>query len=530
MHITVEDALTVYPLSEGSLVAGSEGVYRTISSINLMDAPDVINWMKEGELLLTTAYAIRDSPEEFVILLQKLSERGASGLGIKLGRYWKEIPQAVLLEADRLQLPLIELPFAFTFSEQITALFQSEFQRDTRKLNERLEMQKKLVDFAMQADEYTNYFQSIHRILAHPIAVFTSEGVILYNVTICSETELLCEWPWQTDNRFYKAAHNQFYRIPLLKNGKTYGHLLVQTEQLQDEIEGIFHQAAVILAYHLEVIQNQEEAAAGRRLGTAMERYLKGIVSQQTVLEFAEALGSGFWNTPFVCMMSAAETSAWDPNMQRRRLREIQDRLQEHPKTATLVSHHFYVLNRLYSLLQIPEDVAKDRKLYEHSIRLYGEIINGWSHGTESCTSFSSKIRAGIDALIDGFQECMDAERISTELGISESVVLFADLEFVHLFRHIPQEVMRRFCTYLFQPLLDKDEEYTDEMMRTLEAYFANNGQVNETARALYIHRNTVLYRLEKITGLMNLDLKNNDHLLMLKLGLMFRDMMISDK
>ncbi|MDQ0495327.1 PucR family transcriptional regulator ligand-binding domain-containing protein [Paenibacillus brasilensis] len=174
MHLTVEDALTVYPLSEGKLAAGKKGISRTISSINLMDAPDVINWMKEEELLLTTAYAIRDSPEEFVNLLQKLNERGASGLGIKLGRYWVEIPEIALIEADRLGFPLIELPFEFTFSEQITALFQSEFQRDTRRLNELLETQKKLVDFAMQADEYTNYFQSITSILGRPVAIVTS--------------------------------------------------------------------------------------------------------------------------------------------------------------------------------------------------------------------------------------------------------------------------------------------------------------------------------------------------------------------
>ncbi|WP_339308138.1 helix-turn-helix domain-containing protein [Paenibacillus sp. FSL R5-0519] len=67
---------------------------------------------------------------------------------------------------------------------------------------------------------------------------------------------------------------------------------------------------------------------------------------------------------------------------------------------------------------------------------------------------------------------------------------------------------MVRYCSYSFRPLLDKEEEYTSEMMHTLEAYFANNGQVNETARELYIYRNTVLYRLEKISGLLNLDMK----------------------
>lgn len=151
----------------------------------------MINWIKEGELLLTTAYAIRDSPEEFVNLLQKL---------------------------------------------------------------------KKLVDFAMQADEYTHYFQTITSILGRPVAIVTSEGQTLYNVISCSETELLSDWPWHQDHRFYKAANNLLYRAHLLKNGKSYGYLLVQTENLLEahDMEGIFHQAAVILSYHLEVIRNQK--------------------------------------------------------------------------------------------------------------------------------------------------------------------------------------------------------------------------------------------------------------------------------
>ncbi|MCM3203435.1 PucR family transcriptional regulator [Paenibacillus illinoisensis] len=530
MHLTIEDALAVYPLSEGKLAAGKKGISRTISSINLMDAPDVINWMKEGELLLTTAYAIRDSPEDFVNLLQKLNERGASGLGIKLGRYWAEIPEIALLEADRLGLPLIELPFQFTFSEQITALYQSEFQRDTRRLNELLETQKKLVDFAMQADEYTNYFQSITSILGVPLAIVTSEGQTLYNMTRCSDMELLSDWPWNQDNRFYKSASNLLYRVPLLKNGKSYGYLLIQTENLLEahEMEGIFHQAAVILSYHLEVIQNQEATAAGSRLGMAMERYLKGNASLKTVLEFAEALGSTFWSTPYVCMVSSTRADAWDHENQRRKLREIQNRLQDHPKTSSLESHHFYVMNRIYSLFPLLEEEAKDRRKYEDSVRLYADLMHSWEHGTRTC--FISKVRTGIEEFIDGFRECGEAERISTELGLSEPIVMFADLEFIYLFKHIPQEVMVRYCSYLFRPLMDKEEEYTSEMMHTLEAYFANNGQVNETARELYIHRNTVLYRLEKISGLLNLDLKNTDHLLLLKLGLMFRHLMSSER
>ena len=110
MHLTIEDALAVYPLSEGKLAAGKRNFSN--DQLHQFDGCAGCDQLDERrELLLTTAYAIRDSPEDFVNLLQKLNERGASGLGIKLGRYWAEIPEIALLEADRLGLPLIELPF-----------------------------------------------------------------------------------------------------------------------------------------------------------------------------------------------------------------------------------------------------------------------------------------------------------------------------------------------------------------------------------------------------------------------------------
>lgn len=49
MHLTVEEALSIYPLSEAKLIAGSKGKHRIVKSINVMDAPDISDWIKEGK-------------------------------------------------------------------------------------------------------------------------------------------------------------------------------------------------------------------------------------------------------------------------------------------------------------------------------------------------------------------------------------------------------------------------------------------------------------------------------------------------
>ncbi|WP_162463278.1 PucR family transcriptional regulator [Paenibacillus psychroresistens] len=527
MNITIEEALTIYPLSEGKLVAGAQGASRVISSLNLMDAPDIANWMKEGELLLTTGYAIKDSPDQFVKLLQSLNDRQSSGLGIKLGRYWKEIPQLVLDEANRLHFPLIELPFEFTFSEQITALFQSQFERNTKKLNDVLEMQKKLVDFAMQADEHTNYFDKISNILKHPIAVIGTNGKLLYNVSDIAEAELLNQWPWNLDYKLSRLNNRFSYRIPLLKNGICHGFFIVMPTNLADinAEEGIFHQAAVILSFHLESIQNQESTIASYRLGNTIERYFQGKTSLVDVYSQAKSIGSHTWSSSYVCSLSTFSSTLTDNEAKKSFIRSIQRELLDYPKLAAIESYHFFVFDKLVSLFAITENETKEMGYMEQISESFAKLLNTLS--VEALKMYVSKIKRSAEELMSGYEECLEAQRINATLTSDSSVIFFADLEFIYLLRHIPQEVMSSYCDYFLYPLLQKDEDYITEMLRTLEAYFASNGQINDAAKELYIHRNTVLYRLEKIGEILHIDLKNTNHLLQLKLVLMFKRLLV---
>ena len=58
------------------------------------------------------------------------------------------------------------------------------------------------------------------------------------------------------------------------------------------------------------------------------------------------------------------------------------------------------------------------------------------------------------------------------------------------------------------------------ELLRTLEAYFENNGNLSQAAEALYIHRNTLIYRMERIAEISGLDLDNTETRLAVQLAL----------
>jgi carbohydrate diacid regulator len=64
-------------------------------------------------------------------------------------------------------------------------------------------------------------------------------------------------------------------------------------------------------------------------------------------------------------------------------------------------------------------------------------------------------------------------------------------------------------------------EEFDDETLVTVNKFFENNLNVSETSRQLYIHRNTLVYRLDKLQKMTGLDLRNFDDAIIFKITLM---------
>jgi purine catabolism regulator len=73
----------------------------------------------------------------------------------------------------------------------------------------------------------------------------------------------------------------------------------------------------------------------------------------------------------------------------------------------------------------------------------------------------------------------------------------------------------------LIEPLKEQDRMRRSDLVRTLRMYFAAGTNASEAADRLFLHRNSMLYRLERIQKLTGLDLKDDKVALALRLGLL---------
>jgi purine catabolism regulator len=528
MHLTVREALTIYPLSEAKLIAGREGDSRIVKSVNVMDAPDIADWIKAGEMLFTTGFAIKDHAEDGIMLIRKLNQRGAAGLGIKLGRFLSTLPAEITAEADRLHFPLIEMPFQFTFSDQMNALFQAEYRRNTEVLRNVLEKQKRLMQFALKQDDFLNMFHIIAGILGYPMAVVGSNGNILYNTTSWRVEQILHQWPWKGAAGWIHASRERAYRITLQLQEETLGSLLIMPDDvlLAKVEEGLFHQAAEMLSHHMALtFRDHVEASLRKDLQTGLDQYLEGKVMLEELLQIAETSGVKLINGSYQCVW-ATQRSESGSEVRKGvsvRLKELRKELMSLKNPKGVQAHFFYVgdgLLSIYSTSSQAEALPED----ELTLLLSKYAAEGALEGEDRQYEFYvSRMKAKPEDLKEAYEECLETYRLSRKLELKDKVLHVETIEFAILFQNVPAEVMESYCQKVLQPLLEKDADYSQEMIRTLEVFIRNDGQVNEAARQLFIHRNTVTYRLEKISDLLQVDFKKVNDLLKLKLVFMFR-------
>lgn len=78
-------------------------------------------------------------------------------------------------------------------------------------------------------------------------------------------------------------------------------------------------------------------------------------------------------------------------------------------------------------------------------------------------------------------------------------IILYNDVKFYHMYEHFPSEELLRYCDEKMIRLKSYDEQNKTEYIKTLAIYLTMQKSIQKTAEELYVHRNTINYRIQKI-------------------------------
>lgn len=143
-------------------------------------------------------------------------------------------------------------------------------------------------------------------------------------------------------------------------------------------------------------------------------------------------------------------------------------------------------------------------------------------------SEFYTRVNVGIGTAVVGvkdlarsFKEAQMALEVGKVFDTDKVIVSYDNLGIARLIYHLPTTLCETFLHEVFK--VGSIDSLDHETLFTIQKFFENNLNVSETSRKLFVHRNTLVYRLEKIKKLTGLDLREFDHAIIFKIALMVK-------
>ena len=563
MEFTVADFLALSEIEGTRIVAGAQGVGRVITRTNIMDNPDTFDWLMPGEFLLSTGYIFKESPEIQRQIVRSLAEINCSGLCIKVKRYLPEIPRCMIEEADRLSFPLIELPFGYSLSTTIALINRKLFHQSDRQMEQTLSIHQEITRTALGSGGLRGIAETLVNLIGDPVLITDSSWNLL-SWQDCPESPLPLSryvnlikkarlFPGSfTDSlpdnlRHYKKPISRIYEpeedvsctcriLPIAAHDYIYGYLVVlETVHPLTELNCVaLEQAAVVAALERMRAKEVEQTKLRERKDFFVDLLSGNIESLNAVRSLAELNGLNP-ERPYRCLL----------------IRYLED---EHRLSVESGPRRNELLRKSERCLTILAQAAETQGLKITMVPwdLRVSVLVELGHKPEN---EDARVRAmarrvvellqdvppvspvlvvagkRVSSLPDIYQSFLSARRgigMAQAMGLSDTAVFMDDFAVYQLLsENVGRDALLQFCDNAIGPLIRFDQENDSQLIPTLGKYFQHNGNISDAAKALYIHRNTYIYRMDKIKALLNFDFHNPQKMLELQLALLIHQFML---
>jgi len=192
-----------------------------------------------------------------------------------------------------------------------------------------------------------------------------------------------------------------------------------------------------------------------------------------------------------------------------------------------MVQNIFPDKNKDYVISTGEQDIVLVKEVKPSTeIREIEKIAKGIADTLNS--EFYTKVSIGIGTVVDNikdlarsYKEAQVALEVGKVFDTEKNIISYENLGIGRLIYQLPTTLCEMFLQEVFKN--GSLESLDRETLMTIQCFFENNLNVSETSRKLFVHRNTLVYRLEKIRKLTGLDLREFDHAITFKVALMVK-------
>ncbi|MFI0445102.1 PucR family transcriptional regulator [Actinomadura sp. 6N118] len=527
--LSVGEVLGVSTLNGARLIAGRAGLNRIVQRLNVMEVPDILSWVKPNELLLTTGYPLRNTPQSLDNLVADLDERGLAALAIKLGRYLESLPPEMIEQADRRGFPLILLPNDVGFDDILNQVLTDILNRQAAVLARTEEVHRALVQIVLCGGGLQEVVNEVASLLDVAVVVLDAEQRVLAGAGPEEHIQAMRAFnavsthgvPPQGGNPALSGGDHLM--VPVVAGGFDHGRILAYSPDgtLRETDLGILERAATVAA--LVVTKQQAVAAVESKYRADFLRDILAGRAGDDDRVVAHCAGFG-WDLDRPVMVVVAEldgrtrpgdaegraaarpAEAEAPAARGRGADErlAQERLaaawtavvRRHDRGAAVASFAHEVVAVVGADADDALSTGPVHTMLKEASALFAEHLS-------VRRTFSTGISRTVGspaALPEAYEQAVKAVRVGRQLHGSGARAHFDQLGVYRLLSLVSDpEELHAFVRETLGELAGDDEAELVDLRRTLQVLLETNLNVAETARRLHFHYNTLRYRIGKL-------------------------------
>ncbi len=554
LKVRLRDILNVDLLAGAEVIAGESGMGNVITSVNVMEVPDIVDWVRPGELLLTTAYSLSNNIEAFNTLLPIFAKKGVCGMGIKTKRYINELPESVIETANKLAFPIIKIPPDVSYGDLMKQIFTYIIGEQTRLLEKINSVNNQIRDIMLRRGDMDEFAELISKALNSPTLISDQvhksfvfhagdkdwEAILNRVVPSTINNPAILAEPGsmeiQTSFDLVDGTKVKRFSIPIFFEENLYGYVYIWdvNDQINPGDLFVIQSATSLIALHIVT-----KLTVTQRENVHRTNFFEQLLSNKPEAQAGAILDAEYYgfdpNAHHQCLIFRLdfEDSVHSASSRNRRIQEtsliLTGILSYIQQKAS--SRFIWVTkpNEIYFLLEFDSNLSPENRADQtrHFVYLLLEAARDLKVA-EHCFIGIGRAYPGYDTLSDSLHEAQQAVRIlqGSQKKDKDHYGFFEEMGIARLFG--APESRADFLSHsdqVLQPILKYDADHDGKLLETVRAYFEHGGNLRKISEVQFTHYNTVVYRINRIRDTLKIDLKDPETAFSIQFALKIRDL-----
>ena len=536
---TVREAMGFGGFRSAVLVAGESGLDRRIEWVRIMETPETTRFLQPGDLLLTTAFPIKDDRKRQIGLLREIAEAGGAALIVKPERYLRELPAEMSEEADRHGIPLFTLPTDVPWVDLMAPLLERIINVEHHRLKRSFEIHRRFTDLVLDGKGMHEISRTLSDLLGAAVTVedasfhllahaggtgdphrketIQRHGTpqrVLFDPAIQAMLREVAasRHPLKVPPFPHLGMHRERIIAPITAANTTLGYIsVVDPPPAQEELAFMaVEQAALVVA--LAMSKEREVAEAESRV---RGEFLEDLTHANYGDEAAAQRRARHLGYPLAGqhVLMAVDIDGFREYIRERSLSEdtIQALKREfHRRGIGAIRAAFPRAlfstrsDTIYALLPLGAEAGELRSRVSSLGLQVRDTVAQWKPGFTVSVAFSGAVEAP-GGVAGAHREVTAVIDTLARFNRREQVVSVPDLGLTGLLAAVQDDRLVEYARRHLGRLVDHDSARSGHLLDTLRAYL-ETGEQQAAAKRLSVHPNTLRYRLDRIREITDLE------------------------